>query len=510
MLKFLWKFLGRVSSNKSDYWLTRFVFLRLLGLVFFIAFLTTANHVVPLLGENGLLPADNYLDFLESRFESKSEAFFNLPSIFWIYISDNFLQIIAWMGVGLSLIVLLGYANIPIMFLLWFLYMSFVHIGQRWYAFGWEIQLLETGLLGLLMVPLWEARPFPKMPTPIPIIWLLRLLTFKIYLGSGLIKIRGDTCWRDLTCMDFHYETQPVPGPLSRFFHFLPKFYHKIEVLFNHLIELILPWFSFGPMKLRHAVGVVFLAYQVYLIFSGNLSFLNWLTIVPGIALFNDSFLRKILPKSLSKKARDAAKKAEVNKYRQYVTWIAFVVIIFLSISVFQNLASRNQAMNTSFNQLHIANTYGAFGSITKVRNELIVQGTSDSVLGPTTEWKEYEFKVKPGDTNRGLPWITPYHYRLDWVMWFAAFGDIRQYPWMFNLVWKLLENDPELLRIMAKNPFPDTPPKYIRIEFYNYEFLRPGDPRGRWEREYIGQWLPPLSKDNKEFRNIIEANGWS
>jgi len=238
------------SRPKSEYWLTRFVFLRLLGLVFFIGFLTTMNHVVPLLGDNGLLPATNYLSYLETTFESKFDAFTSLPSIFWLYLSDNFLTIIAGIGVLLSLVVLLGYANVPIMFLLWFLYMSFVHIGQRWYAFGWEIQLLETGFLALLMVPLWEARPFPKMPTPVPIIWLLRLLTFKIYLGSGLIKIRGDQCWRDLTCMDFHYETQPVPGPFSRFFHFWPTLFHKIEVLLNHFIELIVPWFSFYPITL--------------------------------------------------------------------------------------------------------------------------------------------------------------------------------------------------------------------------------------------------------------------
>jgi hypothetical protein len=496
----IWNFLKSKSHKKKDYWLTRFVFLRFLGLVYFIAFLTTANHVVPLLGEGGLLPAENYLGVLEGNFENKWGAFRALPSVFWFYLSDSFLLSVAWLGVLLSLIVLLGYANIPIMATLWFFYMSIVHIGQRWYAFGWEIQLLETGFLGLLMVPLWEARPFPKLPTPAPIVWLLWWLTFRIYMGSGLIKVKGDACWTDYSCMDYHYETQPVPGPFSRWFHFLPKWFHKIEVLFNHFSELIVPLFIFAGKYLRHIAGVVLILFQMYLILTGNLSFLNWLTILPAIALFDDSFLRRILPRFLSRKAKEASEKASISKTRIVVTWVAFVVMIIMSITVVQNLMSQNQAMNTSFNQLHLVNTYGAFGSITKERNELIIFGSEDG-----EKWEEYEFKVKPGDLDR-LPWITPYHYRLDWVMWFAAFQSLEQNPWLLNLVWKLLHNDAELLGIMRSNPFFDSPPRYIKIDFYNYKFSKEGEV---WERKYLRNWLRPLSKDNEEFRNIIKRNGW-
>ena len=506
-MKKIWSFLNSQSHNKNDYWLTRFVFLRFLGLVYFIAFLTTANHIVPLIGKNGLTPADNYLNFIEQNSESKFNSFLSLPTIFHFYFSDSFLRIVAWTGVLLSLIVLFGYANIPVMFLLWFFYMSIVHIGQRWYAFGWEIQLLETGFLGLLMVPLWEARPFPKLPTPLPIIWLLRWLAFRIYLGAGLIKVRGDPCWKDLTCMHYHYETQPVPGTFSRFFHFLPGWFHKFEVAGNHLVELVAPLFIFTGKHLRHIAGIILILFQVYLIFSGNLSFLNWLTIVPAIALFDDSFLRKILPRHLSEKAKDASSKAKISNARIIVTWIAFVIMLILSFAVVQNLFSSYQVMNTSFNQLHLVNTYGAFGSITKVRNELIIMGTSDEIINDDTEWKEYEFKVKPGDVNRTLPWITPYHYRLDWVMWFAAFQNLEENPWLLNLAWKLLHNDKELLKIIKYNPFPDEPPKYIKIEFYNYKFSE--DSEIIWERKYLGNWLPPLSKDDERLKSIIEANDW-
>ena len=187
----------------------------------------------------------------------------------------------ACLGVALSLLVLLGFANAIVMALLWAIYLSFVHIGQDWYGYGWEIQLLETGFLAIFLCPLFDGRPFPRRPPPAPVIGLLRWLTFRIMLGAGLIKLRGDPCWRDLTCLNYHYETQPIPNPLSRTLHFMPRWFQKLGVLFNHLNELIAPWFVFGPRAARHVAGALLLSFQITLIFSGNLSFLNYLTLVP-------------------------------------------------------------------------------------------------------------------------------------------------------------------------------------------------------------------------------------
>jgi len=205
-------FFNKFSSKKSDseYWLTRFIILRFLGFVYFIAFLSLATQVIPLIGENGLLPADNFLDRVGSNYESNWDAFLKLPTIFWIHISDNWLLFFSVLGVILSLVVVFGYANSISMFILWILYMSFVHIGQLFYGYGWEIQLLETGFLAIFFVPFLDPRPFPKTKPPTLIIWLFRWLTFRIYLGAGLIKIRADECWRKLTCMYYHYQTQPI------------------------------------------------------------------------------------------------------------------------------------------------------------------------------------------------------------------------------------------------------------------------------------------------------------
>jgi len=392
---------------------------------------------------------------------------------------------------------------------MWFLYMSFVHIGQLWYSYGWEIQLLETGFIAIFLVPLLDWKPFPKTPPPTVIIWLFRWLTFRIHLGSGLIKIRGDSCWRDLTCLIYHYETQPIPNPLSAFFHALPVWMHKLGVLFDHFVQLILPFLVFWPKFLRHFAGILMISFQFILILSGNLAFLNWITIVPIIALFDDSLLRKILPKKIVGKAEDAEKNSRPLKYQQYISWILVILVAFLSISVVQNLLSSSQAMNTSFDRLHLVNTYGAFGSIGKVRNELILQGTTDTVITDSTIWKEYEFKAKPGNVDRAFPLVAPYQPRIDWQIWFAAFSSPEREPWLIHLIWKLLHNDQGTISLISQNPFPDNPPNFIRVEFYRYELLAPGAD-ANWKRTRTGAWLQPLSKDTEGLREFIAGNRWN
>jgi len=374
-------------KEKPSYWLTRYILLRVLGIVYFFAFLSLAFQIIPLIGEQGLTPAANYLEAVGTESDSVITNFFRFPTLFWIHVSDQWMLYLVWLGILLSLLVILGYANSIIMFMLWLLYLSFVHIGQVWYSFGWEIQLLETGLLTIFFVPFWDWRPFPKTAPPKLIIWLYRWLTFRIYLGSGLIKIRGDACWRKLTCLYTHYETQPIPNPLSPWLHFLPKWIHKLGVFWNHVVELIAPFLVFWPRLLRIITGVLFLSFQVFLILSGNLAFLNWITIVPGLALFDDQFLNKVLPKRLVRKAKDAKRNAcAPSSKKKMLLGIVFVIVLVLSIPVVQNLASSRQVMNTSFNKWHVVNTYGAFGSIGKERNELVFEGTTDTILNDQTQ----------------------------------------------------------------------------------------------------------------------------
>ena len=468
------------------------------------------QQLLPLLGSHGLTPIPLYLERLADRAGSRWAAFHRVPTLFWLDASDGFLQAMAWLGVVLSLPVLLGFANGVLLALLWALYMSFVHVGQVWYGFGWEIQLLETGFLAIFLCPPLDPRPFPRRPPPIAIIWLLRWLAFRIMLGAGLIKLRGDSCWRDLTCLYYHYETQPIPNPLSRSLHFMPHWFNRSGVLFNHLTELVAPWFVFGPRPARLAAGVLMTAFQVFLILSGNLSFLNWLTLVPVLACFDDAFLMRLLPGRLVRASLHAEVVARPSRVQQVVAAGVAALVAILSVAPVSNLLSGHQVMNTSFDPLDLVNTYGAFGSVGRERDEIVLEGTNDAVPGDDADWRPYEFKCKPGDPMRRPCVISPYHYRLDWLMWFAAMSRPEAYPWTLHLVWKLLHNDRDTLGLLANDPFPDAPPRFIRASLYRYRFAPPGDPSGAWwTRERLGTWLPPLSASDRRLTAFLESHGW-
>jgi Lipase maturation factor len=496
---------------RPTYWLTRFLILRLLGAIYAVSFLVAINQIVPLIGANGLLPVGIFLRRVGEALGSQGAGFLRLPSLFWFVHSDTALLTVAWIGFVLSCIVLAGYANALLLAVLWFLYMSFVHVGQDWYGYGWEIQLLETGFLAIFLCPLLDMRPFPKRAPPIPVIGLFRWLTFRIMVGAGLIKIRGDEVWRNGTALYYHFETQPLAGPLSRWFHFLPRAVLKAGVWYNFLAELVAPWFVFWPRLARHIAGSVIVFLQIILVLSGNLSFLNWLTIVPALACFDDGFWSKVLPRSLVRRGEAAIADAESSRPMLVTAWIVTVVIALLSIQPVFNILSPRQIMNTSFDPLDLVNTYGAFGSVGRERLNVVFEGTMDDTSGDNANWKAYPYKGLPVALDKRPPQIAPYHLRLDWQMWFAAMSSPEEYSWTLNLVSKLLHNDPDAVGLFAENPFPGKPPRFIRAVLYRYSFAQPGDPVGLWwKRERIGDtWLPAMSADDPQLTEFLKREGW-
>ncbi|MBI4357987.1 MAG: lipase maturation factor family protein [Candidatus Omnitrophica bacterium] len=483
-------------DSVSQFWLTRFCFQRFLGFIYLIAFLVVVHQFNPLLGERGLLPVKHFLGHVK---------FWDAPSIFWLNSSDRFFLIVGWLGVFLSSIALFGiserfgiFFSGLIWFLLWLLYLSFVNVGQTFYSFGWETLLLETGFLAIFLGSANTAPP--KM-----VIYLLRWVLFRVMFGAGLIKIRGDECWRDLTCMYYHYETQPIPNPLSWYFHRLAPLVHRASTAFTHFVELVVPFGVFGPRLIGYWAGGFTVAFQVLLILSGNLSWLNYVTLLLCVPCFDDAFLRRFIPINIPVTEPIAG-------LREGMIIALTALVILLSVQPALNLISSGQVMNTSFEPLHLVNTYGAFGSVTKKRMEIIVEGTDEKVLTESTKWREYEFRAKPGDVKRMLPIVAPYHLRLDWLMWFAAMGDYRYYPWILNLVGKFLQNDLGALSLIANNPFPDAPPKYIRARLFHYRFTDFKEKKKTgawWVRTYSWDYLPPLSLDNASFKSVLEEQGW-
>jgi hypothetical protein len=493
----------------DSFQLTRFCILRLLGLVYAVAFLILVLQLDPLIGSRGLLPAAPFLAQVRAAVGSTRAAALELPTLFWVDASDRAMHVAAWTGLLLSIAALLGASNAVLQLALWALYLSFVHVGQLFYGYGWETQLCETGALAVFLCPLCGMRPFPRRAPPVVVIWLFRWLIIRIMLGAAAIKLRGDPCWRDLTCLVYHYETQPIPNPLSWWLHARPRWFHAAGVAFNHFVELIAPFLVLCGRRPRLFAGGCFVAFQVFLILSGNLSFLNWLTIVPALACFDDRSLAPLLPRRVRRSALSAAGVRPASALHNGVAWAFAGVVALLSVNPVLNLLSPHQAMNRSFEPLNLVNTYGAFGAVGKQRDEIVIEGTADAAIGPDTEWGAYEFPCKPGDVTRRPCVISPYHYRLDWQLWFAAMSSIDREPWLVQLVAALLAGDPDVKRLLAVDPFPAAPPRFVRILRYRYEFTRPGDgSRDWWRRTYVGEYLRPLARDDPELRLFLERAG--
>ena len=473
-----------------DFSLVRLLFQRAMAAIYLIAFLAALLQFKPLLGAGGLLPVPAFL---------KRAGFWDSPSVFHWHYSDGFFRVVACAGTTLAVAALLGFSeagpfwlSFVVWLLLWALYLSIVNVGQTFYGFGWESMLLEAGFFAAFL------GPTNLRPSVIPIL-ILRWMLFRTEFGAGLIKMRHDPCWRDLTCLFYHYETQPLPNPLSWYFHRLPKVLHKLSVLFSHLVQLIVPFGFFAPQPFAAIAGGLTVFHQLWLIVSGNYSWLNWLTVALGITAFDDRVLARVAP---------------LGGYQNHprpmpveaMMYALGAATILLSLQPVRNLFSRRQLMNHTYNPFHLVNTYGAFGTVTKKRYEIVIEGTDEPRVTPATRWREYGFKAKPGDPRRGPPQIAPYHLRLDWLMWFLPFSATvtqqglltRGYEiWFVRLILKLLEADPPTLKLLRENPFKTGPPTYVRALFYFYRYTSRQEKKETgawWSRRFIDIYLPPVS----------------
>jgi hypothetical protein len=468
-----------------DYWFARLAFERGLAAIYLIAFIAAARQFRGLLGEHGLLPIPRYLSRV---------GFWRAPSLFHLRYSDRVFAAVAWSGAALAAAMTAGlgdlvplWASMLAWLVLWALYLSIVNVGQAWYGFGWESLLLEAGFLAVF---LGNAAS----PPPAAILWLLRWLLLRVEFGAGLIKLRGDRCWRDLTCLRYHHETQPMPGPLSWYFHHLPGPLHRAEVLANHFAQLIAPLALFAPQPAASAAAAIVIVTQLWLVASGNFAWLNWLTIVLALSVVDTAPAARVLPAPLQ---LAPPRLAPAPPWYQALVLAVTALVAALSYRPARNLLSRRQLMNATFDPFHLVNTYGAFGRITRSRYELIIEGTSDPQPTADTRWREYEFRGKPGNPRRRPPQVAPYHLRLDWLMWFAALSPGYAESWLTPLLYRLLTADRDVLRLLRTNPFPADPPALVRVSRYHYRFTSRSQRRQTgawWDRVPAGEYLPPVA----------------
>jgi hypothetical protein len=483
----------------TDYYVTRAVLLRAIGFMYLVGFAIAWHQVLPLIGSNGLLPVQSFVEGAVEHLGSRGAVAWRLPSLFLLDASDAALRGASLLGVVLSAVVLAGVANAPILFVLWALYFSLVRAGQTFYGYGWEILLCETGFLAVFLAPAWRTRLLDaRDPPPYVVVVAFRWLLFRVMFGAGLIKLRGDACWTELTCLFHHFETQPNPGPLSAWFHALPKVVLKGGVVTNHVVEVIAPWFVFGPRPARIVAGAAMIAFQLVLIASGNLSFLNWLTLVVALACFDDHVFARVLPARLLTRLRELrARIVRPSRLRHGVIVGLAVVLGLLSLNPIVNLLSTRQRMNSSFDPLMLVNTYGAFGSVLEERKEVVIEGTASSDPFDDSAYVAYEFPCKPGDVSRRPCLITPYHHRLDWQLWFASFSEIEAEPWLVHLVYQLLTGADAPRALLARDPFRAEPPRFVRARLFSYRFRQADGDGPFWERELVGEYLTPVSRDD-------------
>jgi Lipase maturation factor len=468
--------------DAHDYEIARQVVQRGVGVLAFVAFLSTLNQFRPLLGEHGLLPVPELLR-LAPRLRG--------PSVFrWGY-TDRRLVALAVAGMVLAASVVAGLPQlgppwVPMLVLLalWILYLSIVNVGQTFYGFGWEMLLCEA----LFTVAFLGSN---DQPPPITIIVAVWWLVFRLEFGAGMIKIRGGREWRDLTALMYHHETQPMPNPLSRQAHLLPKWFHRGEVIGNHFAQLVVPFLLFVPGPVGSAAAAIVILTQLWLIVTGNFAWLNWITVVLAASAITDSAWHWLIPAIPADLGTDSA-----TTPPWWFVIVAAVTLLLLVLSFWpiRNLLSRRQLMNFSFNRWMLVNAYGAFGTVTKRRIEIVVEGTLAEIPDDDSEWREYGFKGKPGDV-RAIPrqWA-PYHLRLDWLMWFLPLGRMWE-AWFEMLLLRLLEADAPTLRLLRIDPFDGSPPHWVRARAYHYRFTTHAEFRAtgdRWVRTFETEVFPP------------------
>ncbi|TQJ61756.1 lipase maturation factor [Arthrobacter sp. SLBN-83] len=480
--------------DAPEYEFARQVLQRGVAALYLVAFLSTLNQFPALLGERGLLPVPEFL-----------AAFTRMrrPTLFrWRY-SDGLLRGVCAAGLVVSALLVAGIPQmgppwVPLIaFLaLWLLYMSIVNVGQTFYGFGWEMLLLESGFT---VAFLGSNQTEPPRTILILIVWLV----FRLEFGAGMIKIRGGREWRDLTALYYHHETQPMPGPLSRQAHLLPKPLHRIEVVGNHIAQLVVPFLLFAPQPVASVAAGVVVATQLWLVASGNFAWLNWMAIVLGFAAVSDPVAHAVIPAIPADWDAAMGVQRETPLWWQGITLAASLLLLALSYWPLRNLFSRRQLMNASFNRWQLVNAYGAFGSVTKQRIEIVVEGTLDEDPGDTSEWREYGFKGKPGDVRRIPRQWAPYHLRLDWLMWFLPLRSVHE-EWFYAFLAKLLAADRQMLRLLRHDPFDGAAPRWVRVRSFHYRFASRKEFRetgNRWVRTLLYEPIPPTSLRRQQGR---------
>ena len=477
-----------------------------LALVYLGAFVSLAVQVDGLYGSRGILPVTDYLQWLGERLGDSAWRLH--PTVFWWDASDSTLVTVCWAGAASSVALMLGVLPVPAAAICWALYFSLYQVGRVFLSFQWDILLLEAGFLAIFLAParLRQRTGYDPEPSPVAF-WMLRWLLFRLMFASGVVKLlSGDPSWWNLTALQYHYWTQPLPTAAAWAANQLPSLLQRLSVLLMFVVELGVPWFIFGPRRVRLAAFFAFVALQVLIATTGNYAFFNLLAVVLCISLLDDDAL-DVVKTELSPQRLEFARWPEEPAPPTLARRLRTAVLAVLALPLataggalmiarfagFDVLPRPVAALVEAIEPWHLTSSYGLFSVMTKHRPEIILEGTEDGV-----HWHEYEMRWKPGDVTKAPRLVAPHQPRLDWQMWFAALDDWHRAPWVAQLERRLLEASPPVLALLAGDPFVGKRPLQVRAMLYEYEFTTyaVGDETGAWwKRRLVGPWSPPLSR---------------
>jgi hypothetical protein len=471
-------------TDDTDYTLVSALFLKSLALMYFIAFVSIGVQINGLAGPDGILPLQLKLDYLSSHMGI--ERYWRLPTLFWIDASGAALVTAAVAGCTFAALAFFNILLRTSFLACLILYLSLYHAGQIFMNFQWDVLLMEAGFLALFLPGGSRA-----------IVWLFKFLLFKLRFMSGLSKlISGDSSWADLTALRYYFEVQPLPNPLSWYAHHLPDWLLRLGTGGTLFVELVVPFMMFMPRPYRFIAAWLTIIWQLLILLTANHNWANLLTIALCLFLFDDRALRRVVPRigwSWLEQVPGPVRKPSAARRNTGIALLVSVIGVS-AIGGFEMVAGREAP--APFGQVldrvrafGIVNNYHVFPNMKRERLELQISGSLDGEV-----WKVYKFKYKPGPVTERPKIVVPHSPRLDWHMWFVTLDPIFM-PAFEGFLEALLVNSKPVVDLLANNPFPDEPPRYLRVELFRYRFTTPQERAATgawWHRESLGLF-PPL-----------------
>ena len=497
--------------------LTQWLFVRLLGVIFAIAFLSLAVQITGLIGRTGILPVHEYLNSVRTQLGADATRF--APTLCWLWDGDTALRAMAWGGVACSMLLAAGVLPPVTLALSCVLYLSLVSAGQEFMWFQWDGLLLETGVLALFLTPWrWFSTPYAVPPPARAGRWLTRWLLFRLMFSSGIAKwLSGDPTWRSFTALDYHYLTQPLPPWSAWYAYGLPHAFQRLSVGFMFAVELIAPLLLFAPRRPRLLAAGSIAFIQLLMMASGNYGFFNLLSLLLCLSAIDDGVwpLRGFARREAA--PADVAAAPRVGVRSPWAPARAFAAVTLFGLSLVPLFRTLHWggvlprplvALERSIASLRMVNAYGLFAVMTTTRHEIVIEGSRDG-----REWSAYEFPFKPGDTRRRPPFVIGHMPRLDWEMWFAALDDYRRESWFLSFCKRLLQGAPAARSLLAHDPFPDQPPRFLRAIVYDYGFTTASErreSRAWWTRQPLGLYCPVLTLEAGHLAAVAAPGGES